>query len=556
MSIDLRGRLRAEKGSCDLSWEDIAELSEGIVAGVVPEHPTHLSRAAGEVGRGSGREGAAGKFEGRSVKLETCDTQSSNFFLHPSNFNCPLPRLRPRPLPQAGEVTKDLANFLRTRFREVFDDRAYLLCELHRGVDDAMQLASLQELSLSNDVPLVAASDVHYHEAARMLMHDCVTAIRNGATIDQVHEQRFANSQRHLRSLAEIEDLYREAPELIARTVDIADRCNFSLDELRYEYPEEIAPPGMTLIEHLKRLTWEGAQQRWPDGVADKVLETIRHEMRLIEELHYEAYFLTVWDLVRFARKRDILCQGRGSAANSVVCYCLGITNVDPSQTDLLFERFVSRERNEAPDIDVDFEHQRREEVLQYLYEKYGRDRAGMTATVTTYRTKSAIREVGKALGVSADAIDSIAKLGGSGAEFTERCRNGGLDPESMTGERFVYLVETLTGFPRHLSQHVGGMVMTAGNLSELCPIENAAMEGRTVIQWDKDDLDELGILKVDVLSLGNVVGDTSLFSSGRNHSRRPVDVGDRPARRQADLRHDLSARTRSACSKSKVGRR
>ncbi len=334
-------------------------------------------------------------------------------------------------------------------------------------------------------------------------MHDCLTAIHHGTTIDGVHQDRFANSQRHLRSLAEIKQLYRQVPEAVARTIEVAQRCQFSLDELRYEYPEEIAPGGMTLIEHLKRLTWEGANSRWPGGVPARVIELLRHEMAIIEELHYEAYFLTVWDMVRFAREQNILCQGRGSAANSAVCYCLGITNVDPSQADLLFERFVSRERNEAPDIDVDFEHQRREEVLQYLYAKYGRDRAGMTATVISYRTKSAVREVGKALGVSADAIDAIAKLGGSGDEFPVRCRSGGLDPDSPTGQRFVYLVENLRGFPRHLSQHVGGMVMTAGSLCELCPIENASMEGRTVIQWNKDDLDELGILKVDVLSLG-----------------------------------------------------
>tara|TARA_R110002049_G_scaffold2750_10_gene22464 strand:- start:116126 stop:119371 length:3246 start_codon:yes stop_codon:yes gene_type:complete len=480
-----RGRLRAEKGSCDLGWNDIVELSEGIIAAVLPDEISSRSQ-----------------HNGRNASHQSSEPTE------PWREQVPILKNR-----QAS-----LARFLRTQFREVFDDRAYLLCELHRGVDDAAQLARLQELSLGNDVPLVAAGDVHYHEAARMLMHDCVTAIRNGTTIDQVHEQRFANSQHHLRCLAEIKHLYRDAPELLSRTIQIADRCNFSLDELRYEYPEEIAPSGMTLIEHLKRLTWEGAKQRWPSGVPDKVLDSIRHEMRLIEDLHYEAYFLTVWDLVRFARQRDILCQGRGSAANSVVCYCLGITNVDPSQTDLLFERFVSRERNEAPDIDVDFEHQRREEVLQYLYEKYGRDRAGMTATVTTYRTKSAIREVGKALGVSADAIDSIAKLGGSGADFSQRCQSGGLDPDSMIGKRFVYLVETLTGFPRHLSQHVGGMVMTAGNLSELCPIENAAMEDRTVIQWDKDDLDELGILKVDVLSLGMLSALRRCFHLVRDH--------------------------------------
>ncbi|MCG8651562.1 MAG: error-prone DNA polymerase, partial [Pirellulales bacterium] len=306
-----------------------------------------------------------------------------------------------------------------------------------------------------------------------------------------------------------------------------------SLDELRYEYPEEIAPAGMTLTEHLKRLTWEGAKQRWPQGVPPKVLASLRHELQIIEELQYEAYFLTVWDLVRFAHQRSILCQGRGSAANSVVCYCLGVTNVDPSQTDLLFERFVSRERGEVPDIDIDFEHQRREEVLQYLYEKYGRDRAGMTATVITYRTKSAIREVGKALGVAADTIDTMSKLAGNDTGFAERCRESGLDPESSLGQRFVYLVQTLKGFPRHLSQHVGGMVMTAGKLCELCPVENAAMEGRTVIQWNKDDLDELGILKVDVLALGMLSALHRCFDlvaqhHGPSYSLATVPQGDR----------------------------
>ncbi len=456
-----RGRLRAEKGECQLAWSDVVEFSPGMLAGLIPRmDPDRASPPnVGPSQSGSLHDGA---------------------------------------LPGIPSLV-----FLRGSFREVFEDRGYLFCELHRGVDDNASIGQLQQLSTRSGLPLLAAGDVHYHTPDRMLMHDCLTAIRHGTTIDQVHRDRFANSQRHLRSLSEIGDLYRQVPEAISRTLEVADRCQFSLDELRYEYPEEIAPPGMTLIEHLKRLTWEGAKGRWPGGVPSKVVELLRHELKLIEELHYEAYFLTVWDMVRFAREQNILCQGRGSAANSAVCYCLGITNVDPSQSDLLFERFVSRERNEAPDIDVDFEHQRREEVLQYLYAKYGRDRAGLTATVITYRTKSAVREVGKALGVSVDAIDAIAKLGGSGEAFAERCRWGGLDPDSTAGQRFVYLVETLEGFPRHLSQHVGGMVMTAGSLCELCPIENASMEDRTVIQWNKDDLDELGILKVDVLALG-----------------------------------------------------
>ena len=363
-------------------------------------------------------------------------------------------------------------------------------------------------------------------------MHDCVTAIRNGTTIDQVHDERFPNSQHHLRTLNEIADLYREVPDAIARTMEIADQCTFSLDELRYEYPEEIAPSGMTQIEHLKRLTWEGAKQRWPAGVPEKIIQALRHEIELIEELHYEAYFLTVWDMVRFARERNILCQGRGSAANSAVCYCLGVTSVDPSQTDLLFERFISRERNEAPDIDVDFEHQRREEVLQYVYDKYGRDRAGMTATVTTYRVRSAVREVGKAMGISADAIDSLAKIASSFSRnlvMDDRCRDCGIDPESEIGRRFVYLVQTLMGFPRHLSQHVGGMVMTDGSLCELCPIENAAMEDRTVIQWDKDDLDELGILKVDVLALGMLSALHRCFDLVAKHHDRKLSLATIP---------------------------
>ena len=467
-----RGRMRAPKGTCELAWKDVVEFSSGMLAGLIPP--------------------------GKSQRVP-------------------------------ASAAKPFSRFLRTDFREVFDDRGYLFCELHRGVDDKEHLQRLRELSIGNDVPLVAAGDVHYHTAERMLMHDCITAIHHGTTIDKAHENRFTNSQRHLRSLEEIAALYQDVPEAVERTVEIADRCHFSLSELRYEYPEEIAPPGMSLIEHLKRLTWEGATARWPKGVPHKVIDLLRHEMQIIQELHYEAYFLTVWDMVRFARQRNILCQGRGSAANSAVCYCLGITNVDPSQSDLLFERFVSRERDEAPDIDVDFEHQRREEVLQYLYGKYGRDRAGMTATVTTYRTKSAIRDVGKAMGVSADTVDAIAKLSGNGATFTERCLEGGLDPDSDMGQRFIYLVKTLIGFPRHLSQHVGGMVMTAGNLCELCPIENAAMEGRTVIQWNKDDLDELGILKVDVLALGMLSALHRCFDLVAKHHDRTLTLGTVP---------------------------
>lgn len=466
------GRMRCEKGRCELRFDDIAQFASGILAGV----------------------------------LVDCRSE--------------------------GHALNHSRSFLRGPFRDVFGDGGYLLASFHRGVDDAGKAAWLGDLSRSCDVPLLASGDVRYHTAQRMLLHDCLTAIAHHSTIEDIAGQRLRNSQHHLRTLAEISELYRDVPDAIARTVEVASRCRFSLDELRYEYPVELAPPGKTPIEHLKRLAWEGAQQRWPGGVAPRVIDMLRHEFALIEELHYEAYFLTVWDLVRFARSRNILCQGRGSAANSAVCYCLGITSVDPTQTDLLFERFISRERNEAPDIDVDFEHQRREEVLQYLYEKYGRDRAGLTATVTTYRTKSAIRDVGKSLGISPDLIDAIAKLASSYSsepDLPQRCRDAGLDPDTPLGQRFLYLTQTLIGFPRHLSQHVGGMVMTAGNLCELCVSENAAMPGRTVIQWNKDDLDELGILKVDVLSLGMLSAIRRCFELVQQHHRRDLSLSTIP---------------------------
>ncbi len=392
-----------------------------------------------------------------------------------------------------------------------------------------MRYHRLAELSR---VPLLATGDVQYHVAERMVLHDCLAAIAIGGTVEDVRSQRPANAQRSLSSLPELHQRFRDHPEAIARTMEVASRCEFQLDQLRYEYPTELAPDGQTPIDYLKRLTWSGAKSRYPQGVPEKVIEMLRHEVGLIEELRYEAYFLTVWDLVRFARSRNILCQGRGSAANSIVCYCLGITSVDPNQMDLLFERFISRERNEAPDIDVDFEHQRREEVLQYIYEKYGRHRAGMTATVITYRIRSAVRDVGKALGISLDRIDALSKIvdGRSSDEgLSDRCRQVGIEPESEIGKRFLYLVETLIGFPRHLSQHVGGMVMTQGALCELCPIENASMEGRTVIQWDKDDLDELGILKVDCLSLGMLSAIHRCFDMIQKHYRRSLTLADVP---------------------------
>lgn len=399
-----------------------------------------------------------------------------------------------------GEATSE--DFF--RYRELFAHRLYLFAELHCGPNDDRQLEQRLRLAKEARIPLVAANDVHFHHPCRRALADVLTATRAGCTVAEAGELLFPNAARHLKSPQEMRELFALAPDAIRRTIEIADRCHFSLDELRYEYPEELAPPGQTPLEYLTRLTWEGAHNRYPRGIPAKVRGLLEHELALIAELHYEAYFLTVWDLVRFARSRNILCQGRGSAANSAVCYCLGVTAVDPDRMDVLFERFISRERNEAPDIDVDFEHERREEVIQYVYDKYGRERAGMTAEVITYRPRSAVRDVGKALGLSLDRVDALAKmLDNHKTVPDERCTAAGIAPASTVGRQLLGLVGELLGFPRHLGQHVGGLVITQGPLCELVPIENAAMDGRTVIEWDKDDLDELGILKVDCLALG-----------------------------------------------------
>jgi error-prone DNA polymerase len=391
-------------------------------------------------------------------------------------------------------------------YRELYGDRCYLAASLHLDANDDDRLQRFLDLSAQSKVPLLATNDVHYHIPNRRPLHDVLVATQHGVTVAQLGALRFANGERHLKSAAEMAHLFARCPDAVRRTVEAADRCSFSLDELRYEYPAELCPPGLNATQHLADLTWEGAKGRYPQGVPEKVAVLVRKELALIEELRYEAFFLTVWDLVRFARERAILCQGRGSAANSAVCYCLGITSVDPDRSDALFERFISRERNEAPDIDVDFEHERREEVLQYIYRKYGRERAGIVAEVICYRPRSAIRDVGKALGFSLDAVDRLAKGMDPYADtehLASQVRMAGLDPEAREVRQLVALVNQLMGFPRHLSQHVGGFVITGGPLSELVPIENAAMPDRTVIQWDKDDLDTLGMLKVDCLSLG-----------------------------------------------------
>jgi error-prone DNA polymerase len=408
-------------------------------------------------------------------------------------------------------------------WREAFQDRCYLLAQLHRGPHDAWMLQRYQQISGQSQLPLVASNGVLYHEPGRRYLHDVLAAVRLGCTVAELGDHRQPNGERHLKSAAEMLSLFASSSELVPRSTEVSDRCSFSLDELRYEYPEELCPAGQTPLSWLIHLTWAGARERYPAGLPDKIRQLIEHELELIEDLKYEAYFLTVWDLVRFARSRGILCQGRGSAANSAVCFCLGVTSVDPDRIDVLFERFISRERGEAPDIDVDFEHERREEVLQYLYEKYGRERAGMTAEVITYRPRSAVRDVGKALGLSLDRVDTLAKsvehARHEGDVLAARFREVGFDPTSRLGRQLVLLVEQLLGFPRHLSQHVGGMVMTQNPLCELVPIENAAMANRTVIEWDKNDLDELGILKVDCLALGMLTAIRKSFDLLRQHA-------------------------------------
>ncbi len=462
-----KGRRNAPKGECQIALKDVLDHADGLLAGVVLRH-------------------AGTAFDKLSQKLQTA-----------------------------------------------FGDRLHLLAELHRGPDDERLLRQWMTLSTQLKVPLVAANDVHCHVRERQPLQDVLTAIRCGCSVAELGERRFPNAERHLKSANEIRVLFQDCPAAVARTLEIAERCQFSLDELRYEYPEELCPSGLAPIQHLINLTWRGANSRYPRGVPSKVRGLIEHELKLIGELHYAAYFLTVWDLVRFARERAILCQGRGSAANSAVCFCLGITEVDPDRIDVLFERFISKERNEAPDIDVDFEHQRREEVIQYLYEKYGRDRAALTAAVIRYRPRSAIRDVGKALGLSLDRVDALARQVDhqhDADRLAERLREAGLPPESRLGSQLVALTTELLDFPRHLSQHVGGMVLTNGPLCESVPIENAAMADRTVVQWDKDDLDALNILKVDVLALGMLSAIRRCFELIALHERRKLTLANIPS--------------------------
>lgn len=434
------GKGRAGKARCHLEWDDLTAYGEGLIAVLVPD-----------------------------LADETCGL-----------------RLR--------------------RLRDAFGDRAYLGLTLRRRPNDQMRLWELSTLAARIGVPTVVTNDVLFHEPGRRILQDVVTAIRHNVTVDALGARRERHADRYLKPPAEMHRLFARWPEALARTREIADRCRFSLDELRYQYPEERDDQALTPQETLERLTWEGAAHRYPEGVPEEVTAALEHELALIGKLDYAPYFLTVNSIVRFARSRGILCQGRGSAANSAVCYVLGITAIDPGRNDLLFERFVSEERREPPDIDVDFEHERREEVIQWVYEHYGRERAALTATVIRYRSKGALRDVGKALGLPEDLIQTLSGQlwGGSEAGVTEQqLRDLNLNPEDRRLRLTLELAAQLRGAPRHLSQHPGGFVLTHDRLDDLVPIEPAAMEGRQIIEWDKDDIDALRFMKVDVLALG-----------------------------------------------------
>ena len=387
---------------------------------------------------------------------------------------------------------------------QCFPEHTWIAVELLLTGDDQQRLQSLRALGEKHNIPLCASGDVHMHHRNRRALQDTLTAIRLGKPLTELGYELFPNGERALRSRQRLQKIYPRA--LLQETIRIADRCQFSLDELRYEYPKELVPNGHTPQTWLRELTMQGLQRRWPQGTPDKVKKAVEHELALVDEMAYAPYFLTVHDIVQYARGQGILCQGRGSAANSAVCYSLGITEVDPDRMQLLFERFISRERNEPPDIDVDFEHERREEVIQYIYRKYGRERAALAATVITYRPRSAVRDVGKAIGMSLDQVDRLAKSiywWHSLEIIQQQLQENGFSLQNPLIKRLVMLVQQMLGFPRHLSQHVGGFVISQGKLSHLVPVENAAMSERTVIQWEKNDLEALGLLKIDILALG-----------------------------------------------------
>ncbi len=517
------GQRRAEKGNCELYLEDVAGHAEGLIFVVLLSQDEALSLNRAERDKADWPppgQGAPAQAPYASTGIAVSEIDS----LTPLSI----------PPPQGGRENGERSlEFHLRRIADALSSRPYLTASyLYRG-DDAARIAALDELARKCRTPLVATGDVLYHASHRRPLQDILTCIREKCTISQAGLKLEANAERHLKSASEMARLFKGFEHALKHTIEIANQCRFSLDELVYEYPDEPVPAGKNPQTHLEDLTWEGARWRFPEGVPEKIRETLTKELGLIDQLRYAPYFLTVHDIVKFARARGILCQGRGSAANSAVCYCLAITNVNPAEIDLLFERFISPERKEPPDIDVDFEHERREEVIQYIYARYGRERAALAATVISYRRRSAVREVGKAMGLSQDTVSALSGTiwhsheGGTLPDT--HIREAGLDPEDPLLARTLALAGELMGFPRHLSQHVGGFVLTRGRLSEVVPIANAAMEERTVIEWDKDDLDALGLLKVDVLGLGMLTCIRKCFALIAAHYGRKLTLASLP---------------------------
>src|SRR6185437_5510047 len=475
------GNLRAPKGECRLRLDDLLERSEGLqVVALPPTRPLpHPGRACALPGAGS-----CGGGLGRGVARTFIERGAD-----------PSP---PTPLPGERGVLR--------RLREAFGERLWIGACLVYDADMRGSLARRVALARAVRAPLIATNEPLMHAPERRALADVLACIREKTMLEAAGRLTQANAERHLKSPGEMARLFAEAPEAIGETIRFLDGLAFSLDELAHCYPEELREGYATPQAALEAFAETGAKARYPDGVPERVREALAHELALIASLDYAPYFLTVHDIVRFARSKGILCQGRGSAANSAVCYCLGVTEVDPARFDLLFERFISPERNEPPDIDVDFEHERREEVIQYIYQRHGRERASLAAAVITYRTRSAIRETAKAFGLSDDVI---AALNGTawgqetGAADETRVRAAGLDPADPTLRLALEMAEELTGFPRHLTQHSGGFVITRDRLDEVMPVMNTAMDERTMVEWDKDDLDALGLLKIDVLALG-----------------------------------------------------
>jgi error-prone DNA polymerase len=454
-------------------------------------------------------------------------SEKGQYRLLREDFETPLDGLCALWLADLDADVDEQGGWLRGRFPAAL----WLAVELHQGADDDRRLQQLLALAERLAIPAVAAGDVHMHARGRRALQDTMTAIRHHCTVAEAGLRLFANGERHLRPLANLAALY--PPTLLAETLTIAARCSFSLDQLRYQYPHELVPAGHTATSWLKQLAEEGMPWRWPAGVPDKAREQVERELAVIAELQYESYFLTVHDIVRFARSQKILCQGRGSAANSAVCFVLGITEIDPERTTLLFERFLSKERNEPPDIDVDFEHERREEVLQYIFTRYGRSRAALTAVASTYHGAGAVRDVGRALGLPPDQINALADCCGRWSKDgppLDDLREAGFDPTLPELHRVLALTAELIGFPRHLSQHPGGFVISEQPLHTLVPVENAAMAERTIIQWDKDDLDLVGLLKVDILALGMLSAIRRTFDLLKYHRGLALSLATIPA--------------------------